>query len=126
MQIAERAGSDLFGLNGEQGLGRVAGAEEMAVCLAVGNHLDPLDVVIVLHRMGNGANLHLDTPLDLFDHRHVLLLCGIGGILGEEIHRLAAADQRTAAGVDHLHHIAANTALVDLQVRNSHGSDSFL
>ncbi len=115
MDVAVGTGGDVVGLDVEVGLGGVAGIEELAVGSAVGQDLDPLDVVLLFHGVGDRADLDLDAGGSLLDNRDVLLPGGVNGVGAIEGHILSAADQGAGAAVEDLHDVSTLLALVDLQ-----------
>jgi hypothetical protein len=114
VKVAILTGCDLLCLDIKRGLRRAPRPQELTVCLAVNDDLDPFDVVRLLHGVGNASDLHFEGASGLFHHRDVLLPGGIHRVLDEELHRLAAAYELSLAFVEHLHDVTANFALVDL------------
>jgi len=124
VEIAVLAGRDLGRLDAEKRLGGLAGFEELTIGLAVGQKLDPLDVMFLFHGMGDGADLDQIALVGFLDDRNVFFLGGVHGVLGYEFHRLPAADQFSGTAVQYLDDIAAHFTLIDLQLL-SHDINSF-
>jgi len=59
---------------------RLAGFEEGKIGIAVGDELNPSDVVLLFHGMGHRADLDLVAVGRLLDDRNVLFLGGVDGI----------------------------------------------
>jgi hypothetical protein len=70
----------------------------------------------------DAAHLDLETVGGFFDHRHMLFLGGIDGVLFEELHGLAAADELARPGVHDLDDVPAHLTFVDLKLFG-HDSD---
>ena len=110
MLVAEFAGGDLVGLHAEFGFGSVAGIQEGNVGNAVGQKLDPFDVMVFGHGMGGGTDLHLVAVFGLFNDGNMLFAGAVGGAFLHELHVLATADQAGAAAVEDEAYFAACTA----------------
>jgi hypothetical protein len=74
-----------------------------------------LDEVLVLHGVGDAADLDPDAVRGLLDHGDVLLARRVDGVFGLKDHGLAAANELAAPDVQHLDDVAAEGALVDLK-----------
>ena len=121
------AGRDGGGLDAEMRFRRLAGFEEGTIGIAVGDELNPSDVVLLFHGMGHRADLDLVAVGRLLDDRNVLFLGGVDGIFDEQLHGLAAADELAAPRGQHFDDVAAQGALVDRQPGSDvrHGWNSF-
>ena len=64
------------------------------------DNLDPLNVVLLCHRVGNLTDFYPNTGLCLLYNRNMLLLARIFTLLNLSFHRLTAADRGPAAIVD--------------------------
>ena len=115
MNIAVFSRGDVTGGQVEDRLRRLAGAEELAISLAVRDDLDPLDIVLLLHGVRNAADLHPDATVEFLDDRHVFLFALVGRLGDQVLHGLSAADQTVLAGGQNLHDITAADAFVDLE-----------
>ena len=113
VEIAVFAGVDVLGVGHEDGFGLVAGLEVTALCLVALYQLNPLDVVVVEHRVVYLAHLDAVTAVDFLDYGHVLLRCGVNAVLGQQLHGLAAAYQLTGTGVQYFNDVAAHCAAVN-------------
>lgn len=60
------------------------------------NKLDPLDVVLAVHRMRSGSNFNENLVVIDGDHRNMLFNSAVGHSRDEQLHFLAAADWNRA------------------------------
>src|SRR5574340_1042977 len=72
MEVAIFPRRNLGGVHCKDGFRDIPWFEKMPVCLAVGNDLDPFDIVFVFHGMGNAPHLHLHAARYFLDNRHML------------------------------------------------------
>ncbi len=116
MQIAILAGGDLVRVDFKDGFRDLSWAEELPADPAViGNCLNPLDIMLLLHGMGHTADPYLETTLDLLDYRDMFFFCRINGVLGKQFHRRAATDKLPLSRMQHFHDISTDFTLIDLQ-----------
>jgi hypothetical protein len=115
MQVAELACSEILAFHRKERLGGFSGIEELAVDLIVHDQFHELDPMFLLHGMGDATDFDLDAAVHLLNHRHVLLLGGVYGVLGEAGHLLATANQGAGTSVQDFDDIAASFAFVDFQ-----------
>ena len=113
MQVAILAGSDCLGGYGEKSLRSGARLEELTIGNAIGNDLNPLDVMLFLHGMRHAPHQNINASCNKFDYRYMLLFGGIDSILGPECHFLAATYQSCTTAMDNLHDVAAQFTFVD-------------
>ena len=99
MQVTILPGGNLVGIDIEGSFGRLTGVQELTIRTAVGNNLHPFDIVFLFHGMGYIANLDLETTGNFLHHRYVFFFCSVNGVLCEQNHGLAAANQFTGTTV---------------------------
>jgi hypothetical protein len=113
MQIAVFASSHLLGNYREGGLRSFARLQVLAIDFAIGKQLDPLNEMLVLHGMGNAADLDSNVVGIDFNDRYVFFPGGVGRILDKQDHLLTAAVQGAGATVDEFDNVTAQLTLVD-------------
>ena len=75
--------------------------------------LDPLDIVLVEHRMLHTSHPYVVSIGCFLNHRDMFLLCSVGSVLFEQNHRFAATHQFARSSIQHFHHVATNGATID-------------
>lgn len=99
-------------LDGEYRLRHLTRRKELSICFTVGYNLDPFDVMILLHGMGDTSYLHPYAARHFFYKGNMLFLCLILCIFRHRLHWLVAAHQLTHSAVQDFHDITANLSFV--------------
>ena len=115
MQVAVLTDGNIFGVNIESCFWSFTRIQELGVRFAVGQQLNPLNVVRIFHRVGDTADLDRDGAVAALNDRHLFLGGGINRVFGQQLHVLSAADQITAAGLNRLNDVAAEVTFVDFK-----------
>ncbi len=116
MQVA--VGIDFEGFlafeEGEIGLRGLAGLEEAERAALIGEEVDPFDIVLREHRVGDGADRDVDDVALLLGDRDVLFDRAVIHQSDEFLHRLAAARRLAADFVEFGDDGPAREAFVEL------------
>ncbi len=117
VEIAVFPCRDIRRLDGETRLRRLTRCKELSIDFPVGKNLDPFDVMLLLHGMGDTAYLHLHSTRYFFHDRNMLFLRSIRCVLLHQFHGLAAAHWLACSTMQDLHNIAANSTFVNFVSR---------
>ncbi len=89
--------------------------KELPVGLAIREQFDPLNVVLLLHRVRDGADLDFIATFGLFYYGDMLLRSCISGTFSQKLHGLSATNQLTVSAVENLYNIATRHTFVNLK-----------
>jgi len=120
MKIAVLTSRHTVSRNHKRRLRGITRLQVTTVHIVTDDQLNPLDVMLVFHRMSNVTNLNLVTTVDLLDYRNMLLRRRVGNSLSLQSHVLTATNKSTTGSMNNLNHVAANVTLVYLHSLSSH------
>lgn len=101
------------GRKGEGGARNIARMQHFALVSAFGLECDPLDVMLLRHRMDNGADLNGNQMVMRRHNRYVLFLCAVGFAGDELVHGFAATYRFDRRFFHHADDLAADVAFVE-------------
>ena len=113
VQIAVLSGTQTFFVSGECCLGLASGLQFVPQHRLGCQQLNPLDIVLVEHRMLHTPHSYVVSIGSFLNHRYMFLLCSVGRVLFEQYHRFAAAHQFACSMIQHFHDVATNGATID-------------
>ena len=101
--------------DGEDGFGFIARLKEAEGSAFIGEKIDPLDIVVLDHRMDDVADLDLDFAIAFGHDGNMFLHCRIHAAGNKVLHGFAAARGGAADGVEFHDHRTAFRAFIEFR-----------
>jgi len=111
--------------NTELSLGFFPGFKTLNVDIFASPHINPLEIVLLFHRVRNGADFDEDPGYGFLNYRNVFLFTLVNSLFLLQDHRFPATDQDSTRCMDNLGDVSAYFTLVHFK-HFRHNLPSFL
>ena len=122
MEVAVLIGSHklVAGCHGKGDLGLLTGLKSLALVALLGLEADPLDVVLLLHGVGDGTHGDGNQVAVNLNHGNVLFGGSVGGVGHQLLHLFAAAADLGAVALDIGNDVAAMGTFKELHIHGAY------